>query len=103
MEKDYRRYERVVIPEDKLLACEGLERALDGLVSIVGLGGMFIRTRESYPVGTVVGVRIRGDGEVVETECVVRDVEPGGLGVEFVRLRGQHEETLKKIVDRFKS
>ena len=103
MERDSRHYERIRVPEDKLIPCEGVGRPLRGHVSVVGLGGMFIRTRESYPVGTVFDVRL-GDGEeAIEASCVVRSVDPGGLGVEFVKLRGKHEQALKKIIDRLKS
>ena len=103
MERNYRHYERVRVPEDKLIPCEGVGRPLRGHVSVVGLGGLYIRTRESYPVGTVFDVRL-GEGEAVaEASCVVRSVDPGGLGVEFVKLRGKHEETLKKIIARLKS
>ncbi len=99
---EYRHYQRVLVPEGAPLECRGLGIALTGQVAVVGLGGMYIRTRESHPVGTAFGVRIRLDGDVVETVCVVRSREPGGLGVEFVRLRGKYEESLKRILGRLK-
>lgn len=97
-QRNYRRYQRFVVPEDRLASCEAVGRALDGKVAIVGLGGIFIRTRETWPPGTLLKVSILCDGDLVEAKCVVRRQEPDGLGAEFVKLRGKHEERLKKFM-----
>ncbi len=98
----YRYYERVLVPEHYPVQCEGVGITLDGKVSVLSLGGMYIRTRESHPEGSAFGVRMRANGDVVETVCVVRRREPGGLGVEFIRLRGRHEDGLRRIIARLK-
>jgi hypothetical protein len=98
MKREHRHYVRRRLPESQLLVCEGVDRALSGQISILGLGGMFVRTHETYPVGTTIDVRIHAPEEVIETQCVVRDVQPGGLGVEFTRLRGKNEESLRKFL-----
>ena len=103
MKEDRRRYDRIVIPEDKLLSCEGVSRPLSGKVSVLGTGGMYIRTSDTYPAGTELEVRIRGDAETLEIPCVVRDVTPGGLGVEFTWMRGPLEEKLRKLMARIKT
>ncbi len=100
MKEDRRRRERVVIPEEKLLPCEGVNRPLNGKVSVLGIGGMYVRTSDTYPPGTELELRIRANGETLETPCVVRDVTPGGLGVEFTWLRGALEAKLQKIISR---
>lgn len=100
--QDYRYYERVLVPEHYPVQCEGMGIALEGKVSVLSLGGMYIRTRESHPEGSAFGVRMRATGEVVETVCVVRRREPGGLGVEFMRLRGEQEKSLRRILARLK-
>ncbi len=99
---NYRNYQRVLVSADTDLSCEGLGISLDGRVVVIGLGGMYIRTRDSHPVGTAFGIRLRSDGDVVEAICVVRQREPGGLGVEFVELRGRNEASLKKVLARLK-
>ncbi len=99
---NYRFYQRVLVPDHYPVQCEGVGIALDGKVSVLSLGGMYIRTRESHPEGSAFGIRMRASDDVVETVCVVRRREPGGLGVEFVKLRGQHEESLKRILARLK-
>ncbi len=64
---------------------------------------MYIRTTDTYAPGTELELRIRADAEAIETPCVVRDVTPGGLGVEFTWLRGPLEQKLQKMMGRIKS
>jgi len=97
-----RQHERVLIPEDKLLDCEGISRPLTGKISVLGTGGMYIRTRDTYPPGTELELRIRAEPEALEAAGVVRDVVPGGMGVEFTWIRGPLEEKLKRIMARIK-
>lgn len=99
---EYRNYRRVLVPEHYPVHCEGVGITLNGQVAVLSMGGMYIRTRESHPEGSSFGMRIRANSDVVETVCVVRRREPGGLGVEFMTLRGQNEESLKRILARLK-
>ena len=102
MKEDRRHHERVVVPEDRLLPCEGVSRPLAGKISVLGTGGMFIRTTDAYAPGTELELRICADSLTLEAPCVVRDVAPGGLGVEFTWVRGPLEEKLKKIMAQVK-
>ncbi|MBI3404558.1 MAG: PilZ domain-containing protein [Acidobacteria bacterium] len=101
-QKNYRRYGRVVIPEDKLMPCMGTSKELSGQVSIVGLGGMFIRTKDVLPTGTVFAARFSFEDITVQTDCAVRYTNERGVGVEFVRLRGINTDSLQKILVRLK-
>ncbi len=102
MKPERRQHDRIVIPEDKLLPCEGISRPLSGQVSVLSTRGMYIRTRDTYALGTELELRIRADAETLEAPCVVRDITPGGLGVEFTWLRGPLEGKLKKIIAQVK-
>lgn len=102
MTQDRRHHDRIVIPEDKLLPCEGVNRPLTGKISVLGTGGMFLRTKTVYPPGTELELRIHAEGETLETPCVVRDAAPGGLGVEFTWVNRPLEERLKKLLTRLK-
>lgn len=102
MKEDRRRHDRLVIPEGKLLTCEGVSRALLGKISVLGMGGMYIRTTDEYPAGTELELRIRSGAETIQTPCVVRDVVPGGLGVEFTWVRGSLEQKLQKLMAQIK-
>jgi len=101
LDRTYRRnYERYRLPDKEMLPCEGLDRPLTGHVAVLGLGGMFVRTVEPYEPGTLVSVRLHAEEGVVETAAVVRYRGPGGLGLEFVALRGQSDLNLRKILRR---
>ncbi|MBI1750411.1 MAG: PilZ domain-containing protein [Acidobacteria bacterium] len=102
MKTDNRLYDRLYLSETQYLNCEGLGFAFEGQITVIGLGGLYIRTEKSYPMGTVLPVRIRAGGEVVEADCIVRDVEPHGFGTEFVKLRGANEDALKRILVRLR-
>ncbi len=99
MNPDNRLYDRIYLQDEKFIPCEGLGFAFDGQISVLGLGGMYVRTGKSYPIGTVLPLRIAVGKEAIEADCIVRDVETDGIGVEFVKLRGSNEDTLKRIID----
>jgi hypothetical protein len=101
MQRESRRYKRVRVPEGAGISCQGVDTDLQGSVLVMGLGGLFIRTPVVFPKGTVFNVRIRDRDCEVEAMCAVRDLAPDGIGVEFVQLRGRHEENLKAIMKRF--
>jgi len=103
VKEDRRHHDRIVIPEDKLLSCEGVSRPLNGKVSVLGTGGMYIRTSDTYPLGTELEVRIRRDADTLQIPCRVREVAPGGLGVEFTWVRRPLEEKLRKLMARMKT
>jgi hypothetical protein len=98
--RELRRYQRVTLPHGAV-SCEGVDTELRGHVAVMGLGGLFIRTPVVFPKGTVFRVRIRDGEREVEAVCAVRDLQPDGIGVEFVELRGANEVNLKSILQRF--
>ncbi len=99
--KDLRTHGRVRIPEDQLLPCEAVGGGLTGHISVLGAGGAFIRTRDTHPVGTRLALRIHGNGTQFEAQGVIRDVEPGGVGVAFARLGRKQKENLRQILNGF--
>ena len=98
MTVENRLYDRVTLEEGKYIPCEGLGFTFEGQVTVIGLGGLLIRTTKSYPVGTVLPLRLRSGDDVFEADCIVRDLEEGGIGVEFVKLRGANEEALRRMI-----
>ncbi len=103
MNVDNRLYDRLYLSEGHYVGCEGLGFAFAGKATVIGLGGTYIQTDKSYPMGTVLPLRFSAGGDTVEADVIVRDVEPDGLGVEFVKLRGANEDTLKRIMDRLRT
>jgi hypothetical protein len=103
MKENRRRHERILIPEQKMPACEGVNRPLTGRVLVLGTGGAYLLTNDRYPTGTEFELRITAGTDVVESPCAVRDVESGGMGVEFTWLSAAAEIKLRKLIMRFKS
>ena len=103
MKSDNRLYDRVYLTENQYLKCEGVGFAFEGRVSVLGLGGIYILADKSYPMGTVLALRIPNGADVVEADGIVRDVEADGFGVEWVKLRGANEDTLKRIMTRLRA
>ena len=103
MKENRRRHERILLPEHKMPTCEGVNRPLAGRVLVLGTGGAYLLTNDRFPAGTEFELRIRAGSDVIETPCVVRDVESGGMGVEFTWLRAAAQTKLRKLVTRLKS
>jgi hypothetical protein len=99
MVEEKRLYDRLNLGEDSLLRCEGIGFTFEGRVTVIGMGGAMIRSEKSYAIGTVLPLRFQHGESVFEAECIVRDLLPGGFGVEFVKFRGAGEEALQKYLD----
>jgi hypothetical protein len=101
VQPDRRRNIRVRIPDEELLACRAAQPSLSGQISIVSPTGLYIRTRDRLTPGDRLALRVEDrDGEF-EADCVVRDVGPGGVGVEFTTGRGRHTEGVRRILARY--
>lgn len=98
MTVENRLFDRVTLAEGKHVPCEGIGFTFDGEAIVIGMGGLLIRTPKTYPVGTVLPLRLRSGDDIFEADCIVRDLEEGGIGVEFVKLRGANEEALRRIL-----
>lgn len=97
-----RRHQRVLVPEGRTIRVEASQPGLEGVVSVIGLGGMFIRARDSHPCGTVLQFRLTDPSVSFESECTVRHVATNGLGVEFTQLTPENEQKLKDLLLRLK-
>ncbi|MCL4522843.1 MAG: PilZ domain-containing protein [Acidobacteria bacterium] len=103
MKTDNRLYDRLYLTESQYVKCEGVGFAFTGRITVIGLGGLYILTDKSYPMGTVLALRVSVGAEVVEADGIVRDVEPDGFGVEWVKLRGANEDALMRIMNRLRA
>jgi len=82
-----RRYPRVKAPAGLLVACQNANRKWLSYVDGLGLGGLFIRTPEPLPVGSVIQIMIAVPGDGVRARAVVKDVRPNeGMGVGIVSM-----------------
>jgi hypothetical protein len=103
MQVENRLFERIYLKDEMRIPCEGIGFTFKGSIIVVGMGGIFILTEKSYSIGTVLALRFAQGDDIVEADCIVRDLSPGGMGVEFVKLRGTNEEALKRILQRMRS
>ena len=99
-EIDERRYPRKILNQPEWLECEGVGCDLQGQITVVGLGGVFIRTRQIFPVGRALGLRIRKGNEWIEAVCVIRTNEPNGMGIEFMPPRVQLTPHLTDLISK---
>ena len=87
------------------IKCDTLDQFLEEHAVNISEGGIFIRTTQSYPVGTLLhfqftsidqGELIDGLGRVVH----VKEDPSGhhGIGLEFLNLSEQSEEMIERIV-----
>lgn len=102
-EVEDRRYPRKILDQPEWLECEGVGCELRGHISVVGLGGVFIRTRNLFPVGRALGLRIRKGKEWLEAVCVVRSNESAGMGIEFMPPRARLTPHLQEVIGEAKT
>jgi PilZ domain len=95
--KERRRHQRVLVPEGQTIRAEGTRPRLEGVVSIIGLGGMFIRTRDSQPCGTILKLKLKDSTFSFRVIGTVRHVAENGLGVEITGITPEDELKLKSL------
>jgi hypothetical protein len=99
MKTENRVYDRVYLAPARYLACEGIGFAFTGKITVLSLGGLMLRSDKSFTIGTVLPLRIRSGDASLDMECIVRDVTPDGIGVEFVKLSPANEEALHRLIN----
>jgi uncharacterized protein (TIGR02266 family) len=103
MEKSGRAHERVTINKE----FESYNAFIDEYVINISRSGVFIRSKNPLPVGTVVNLKftvIMGDIETIEgTGEVVRvATEPLGMGVVFTRISEYSQGLIERLLTKKK-
>jgi PilZ domain len=96
-QKERRRHKRVLVPEGRTIRAEGTRPHLEGIVSVVGMGGMFIRTHDSQPCGTTLELKLKDSSFSFRVIGTVRHVAENGLGVEITGITPEDEQKLKAL------
>lgn len=104
-EIDLRHHQRILVPEGRKIRAEsqGGSRRLEGIVSVIGLGGIFVRTRASEPTGTVLRLKLTDLLVSFESDCTVRTVAQNGLGLEFTGIAPSEEQKLRFLLRQMKA
>jgi c-di-GMP-binding flagellar brake protein YcgR len=95
--KDMRRHQRVLVPGavEIRVAGNGEGTRVDGVATVIGLGGMFVRTKMPPPLGSVLRLTLACPLISIESECTVRHITENGMGIEFTGMTPENEEKLK--------
>src|SRR4029077_10251304 len=94
---ELRRYPRVMPPRTLRVAWQsGTRRAVSYLESM-GLGGVFVITRQPVPIRSMVKVLLDLPLGEVRARAVVRRVTPArGMGIEFIAMTQEDRARLSK-------
>ncbi len=72
-------------------------------VRTISLGGAYLESNRRLAVGDSIRVEIRAGFRRIQSLAVVRNVSPRGGGVEFVHMKQEDREKLRKLVRRLQS
>ena len=94
-----RRYARV--PLESPLRAQ-IEQGAAGLarVKTISLGGAFLESPKKLTVGDSIKLEVRAGLKKIQFTAVVRNIGPDGNGVEFVHMKDEDREKLRKLVQR---
>lgn len=92
----------MLVPDGRKILAESRQPELAGVVTVIGLGGMFIRTRDSQSHGTTLRLRFVDPFVAFEAECTVRNVAENGLGVEITGVTFENEQKLRTLLQHLK-
>lgn len=67
-------------------------------VRVLALGGAFLETDQRLAVGDSMHLQIRAGLRKIQSTAVVRNITPTGAGVEFVHLKPQDRERLRRLI-----
>jgi hypothetical protein len=94
-----RRYTRVPLESPLRAHIEGSQ---EGLVRVktISLGGAYLESPRKLSVGDSIKLEVRSGLRKINFTAVVRNIGPNGSGVEFVHMRDEDREKLRKLVQR---
>ncbi|MGC1089970.1 MAG: PilZ domain-containing protein, partial [Candidatus Acidiferrum sp.] len=94
-----RRYVRVPLESPLRAQIEGSQAGL-ARVKTISLGGAYLESPRKLSVGDSIKLEVRSGLRKINFTAVVRNVGPDGGGVEFVHMKDEDREKLRKLVQR---
>lgn len=94
-----RRYVRVPLESPLRAHIEGSQAGL-ARVKTISLGGAYLESPRKLNVGDSIKLEVRSGLRKINFTAVVRNIGPDGSGVEFVHMRDEDREKLRKLVQR---
>jgi len=92
-----RRYVRVRLTSPLAAKLAG-PHAATALVRVMALGGAMIETKGRLSIGESVQIEIRSGLRRIGTTAVVRSASPTGYGIEFVHMKQEDRENLRRHI-----
>jgi hypothetical protein len=94
-----RRYVRVPLDSPLRAQIEGASAGL-ARVKTISLGGAYLESPRKLSIGDSIKLEVRSGLRKINFTAVVRNIGPEGNGVEFVHMRDEDREKLRKLVQR---
>src|SRR6266851_2965193 len=94
-----RRYTRVPLDSPLRAHIEGAPAGL-ARVKTISLGGAYLESPRKLSIGDSIKLEVRAGLRKINFTAVVRNIGPDGSGVEFVHMRDEDREKLRKLVQR---
>ena len=94
-----RRYVRVPLESPLRAQIEGSQAGL-ARVRTISLGGAYLESLKKLSVGDSIKLEVRSGLRKIHFTAVVRNLGPDGSGVEFVHMKDEDREKLRKLVQR---
>jgi hypothetical protein len=94
-----RRYTRVPLESPLRAQIEGAPAGL-ARVRTISLGGAYLESPRKLSIGDSIKLEVRAGLRKINFTAVVRNIGPDGSGVEFVHMRDEDREKLRKLVQR---
>jgi hypothetical protein len=90
------------VPDEVHIAARAKRPAIRGVVTVIGQGGLFIRTRSSQTHGTVLHLELTEPFGKIELDGTVRNLAENGLGLEITSITAANEQKLRDLLLRLK-
>jgi len=94
-----RRYTRVPLDSPLRAQIEGAPAGL-ARVKTISLGGAYLESPRKLTIGDSIKLEVRTGLRKINFTAVVRTIGPDGSGIEFVHMRDEDREKLRKLVQR---
>jgi hypothetical protein len=94
-----RRYVRVPLESPLRAHIDGSQAGL-ARVKTISLGGAYLESPKKLAVGDSIKLEVRSGLRRIHFTAVVRNLGPDGSGVEFVHMKDEDREKLRKLVQR---
>ncbi|MGC1187528.1 MAG: PilZ domain-containing protein, partial [Candidatus Acidiferrales bacterium] len=94
-----RRYQRIPLASSFSARLAG---SVSGAARVhtIGLGGAFVQSAQRMSVGDSLKVEIRTGLRSIQSTAVVRNISADGGGIEFVHMKAEDRETLRRVIGR---